>query len=814
MASEASDLQAEIPKELNGRFTIEAKIVERPSCIVFRGIDKDLGNRNVAIKVFIDRPLGKSEWIAAFEREISLLRAASHPSLVPIIAGGQASDWLYIVMELIEGKTLRDYLKDRPGPLDCAAAVELTTQICAGLKEIHEKNGFHGHIDSRAVLFKGDEPRLAGYYPHVVSEIQKSVTSSGRLIVDPAYISPDQINGEGSVDGRADIYSVSILLYEMLTGQKPFVADNPMQLAMMRLSKNPEPPRKFNPAVSALVDAAVMKGLARDRNQRFATIGDFVDALTGGKKPVKNPLLGAAGEPSERLGNTETIAVSMSTDSIKHILAAHESKRAEKAAAPKDTNAIATATGMKAADDLSGAATVMGLKVDDALKASFIVMNGDNRGKRYLVERPQIMIGSDSGCDICLSGKGVPPRYAIVVQRNGEFFVGPLSSTPVSVNDNTTSGSDEIQLKRGDVVHCGPHQLRYVAPGEVFTLRDAVADRVVDRPPNKLPRVLAVLAIVVTLVCAGVFVMYRQSVEAHQAQARRMADSKRRQQKDLIEHLRMEGDEFFKKGALMDPPDANARKRFEQILEIDSEDMYARRRLSEIDERILALTEQEAKRRQFADRIAKLTEDGKRLFAAGKYITPAGASARDAFQEVLRLDPENENAKKQLAEINRVLNDLVGQINGLLAKAHEYMEAQQYVTPPGENAKETIDRISAIDPNNKDAHDLMIEMAARLLMDGNRFRAELKPDEMKQAYTTAQAIGVDPEYVSKKLQGIDTIKRSKGSIVIIDTSQTKDAKENSRYLSMAEIEQKMNLLQVQGYGSSKDKKQQLYEIKH
>ena len=381
MASEASDLRADIPKELSGRFIVGDKMVERPSCYVYRGVDKELGDRPVALKIFVDKALGRQEWIDAFDKEIAILRAASHPSLVPIIAGGCDHGWFYIAMELLEGKTLRDYLKENTGPINPDTAIEIVSQLCAGLKEIHEKNGYHGHIDSRAVLFKGEEVRLAGYYPHVMSEMQKTMTSTGRLIVDPAYVSPDQISGGGQIDGRADIYAVSVLLYEMLTGQKPYVADSPMQLAMMRLSKDPEPPRKLNPNVPPLVDAAVIKGLARDRNHRFSTVADFVDAMTGGKKPVKNPLLAAMGaEEGDRLTGTETIAVSMSTDSIKQILQGHEVKHRSARPAVEATATITWAKAVKG--DLSGVATSTGLKVDNSLKGSFMVTRCDDKGKR------------------------------------------------------------------------------------------------------------------------------------------------------------------------------------------------------------------------------------------------------------------------------------------------------------------------------------------------------------------------------------------------------------------------------------------------
>jgi len=813
----------EIPKELAGRFIVGEKIAERPSCHVFRGVDKELGDRPVAIKIFADRPNDKHEWIEAFEKEVSILRAASHPCLVPIISGGHDRGWFYIAMELMEGKTLRDYLKGIQAPIETAAAIEMISQICAGLKEIHEKSGYHGHIDPRAIFFKGDDVRLAGYYPHVLNEIEKQTTATGRLTVDTAYIAPDQISGAGSVDGRADIYAVSLLLYEMLTGERPFKGDNPMQLAMVRMAKDPEPPRKLNPSIPPLIDAAIMRALSRDKNQRFANVEEFVDALTGGKKPTKNPLLEAMGPEGERLGNTQTIAVSMSTDAIKHILRAHESQKpkavpqavtASSTMLAEDISVMGTQTEQKAVDTISGAATMMGMKVDNTLKASFILISGNERGKKFVLERPQVMFGSDSGCDFRFEGRNIPPRYAIVVNRNGEFYAGPLSASPIIVNGEELEGSEEVKLNRGDVLEIGEYKLRFVAPGEVFTLKEDIADRVIDRPKSKTPKILATVAILGVVLCGTILYLYRQGVISRDRQSKIAAEAKKKKQRAFIDELRQQGDEFFANDVLIEPVDNNARQRFEQIIELDPEDSYAKRRLAEIDERVHTLAEQNARRRQFSERIAKLVSDGEMYFKKGNFISPPGSNARDSFQEALRLDPTNDVAQKRLAEINKALSDLVGQVAGWLQRAKDYTDMTQYVNPPGQNAKEMIDLVLGVDPANVEAKNLLIEMAARAIMDGDAARAALNPDGMKKSFLEAQALGVDPDFIQKKLQGIDTIKRSKGDVVIIDTSKAfSDSvkKNDAKYLNMEEIQKRINILQVQGY-SPKGKEKRLFEI--
>lgn len=814
-----------VPQELGGRFVVGEKIAERPSCIVYRGADKELGNRPVAIKVFVDRPGDRPEWVEAFERETSALRLASHSCLVPIINGGCEGGYFYIAMELLEGMTMRDYLKARQTPMDGDLAVEFVSFLAAGLQEIHEKGVYHGHIDSRAVLFKGSELRLAGYYPPVIDQIQKGMTTQGRLTNDPAYIAPEQISSESGVDGRADIYALSVLLYEMVAGVKPFVAENPMQLAILRLTKQPDSPRKHNPAISPLLDAAILKGLARVPAQRFATVEAYVDAITGGKRPSKNPLLDALGDEAAAFSGTQTIAVSMSTDAIKHILMEHESKiRSEKMAKiigkppepEPDTSAAAVTAAAAAANsaepDTSVASTVMGMKAQPASLGALVVTAGPEYGRRLPLERTQTMIGSDSGCALVLTGKGVPPRYAIIVRRDDAFFVGALSGTPVVVNGKDLPGSEEARLARGDTLSVGEHQIRFIAPGEVFTLQEKVADRVIDRPQSRLPRLLATAAVTLVLICGGLFYTYQQNLTARQNQLRAAGEKKKRERGELIAQLRKEGDDLFQKGSLVEPIDANATKRFQQILELDPEDTYAKRRLAEITDRIKAMAELDERRKQSADKIQKLLSDGARLFKAGAYVSPQGASARDAYQEALRLDPGNATAQQQLAEINRVLNDLTGELSRLMEGAKANIEERHYIEPADDNARSKIDRILSLDPANAEAKGWIIEMAARSLVEGDIAKKLKKPEEMRRAYLTAQSLGVDPAIIKRKLEGIKTIEQSTSSIVIVESSQGNSTKQDSRYLNMNDIDQRISALTARNYRGMNDVDRRVYEV--
>ncbi len=805
------------PQEVSaGRFIVETKLVERPSSVVFRGRDRQLGDRPIAIKFFIDRPDHNQEWIDAFEREITLLRNTSHKYLVPIIAGGIAGNWFYIAMELIEGLTLREYLKGLDAPMDSKIAIDIISKIAEATKEIHEKNSYHGHMDSRSIMFKGKEPRLAGYYPHILSKIHQSQTSTGRLLVDPGYIAPEQISSSEQIDGRADIYALGILLYEILTLQKPFNAANPMQLAMLRMVNEPQSPQKLNSQIPSLLDAAILKALARNPQDRFSSVAEFLDALRGGKPLIKNPLFEAVENENERILGTETIAVSMSNAAIKEILKEHERKSRQEKDIKIKTEPKQTAQKPMAkpasSEPLEVDSTMIGMKVDRLLKATMVVVSEKSFGNKYDLGDKQILIGSDSACGIPLPGKNIPAHSAIIVNKNSNYYLSALSPN-IKINGKPAVISEEYALMRGDIVECADYQLRYVAPGEVFTLQKDVAERIIDKPKNKFSKYLGISAAVALIVCGFLFYSYKNNLFLAQNAQVKNQEAKKLMRKELIDKFRKEGDEFFKEGKLIEPPEANARKRFEQIIELDAYDTYARRRLAEIEDRVQLLNQQANKHKLTSERIEKLLQQAEQYFKAGKYITPPGANAKEIYEEIIKYDTENEVAKKQLIEINSILGDLVSRINELIATAKSYIDKKQYVSPEGENAKELIDQILAIDPENEDAHKLLIEMAALAIIEGDQAKANLKADQMKQSYLIAQAVGVDPVFIKSKMQGADIISRSKSSVVIVDTGESEaNQKSNSAYLNMAEINKRISILQLQAEVKNPSTKSQFFEV--
>lgn len=431
---------------------------------------------------------------------------------------------------------------------------------------------------------------------------------------------------------------------------------------------------------------------------------------------------------------------------------------------------------------------------------SFIVLNGERRGQKYWLGNKQTMIGSDPSCDIALSGKGVASRYAIVVEREEKYFIGALSPSGLVINDEKIQGAEDVALTRGDVLSVGEHKLRFVEPKEVFTLQDDVADRVVDRPESNLPKILAISALALVAVGLVVFSMFKSTVTEKKDISAQRAVKEAAERKELIAKLRKEGDEFLKAGALVEPIGKNARHRFEQVLEVEPDDAYAKQRLLEIEERVKALKAQSERREQLAQRIGKLLDDGDRYFQAKRYISPPGANAKEVYQEAMRIDPSNEVAKNRLAEIDKILKDLVGRVNTLIAEARDYRREGQFVAPPGENAYELLAQVLEVDRGNAEARDMIYGMAAQSIVDGDHAKSAAQLKEMRKHYLTAQALGVDPAYIKPRIKGTDLIRKSRSSMIFVDRKGKDDSGKkggSGKYLDSTELERRVAEYQLQ-----------------
>ncbi|MCB0324151.1 MAG: protein kinase [Bdellovibrionales bacterium] len=813
---------------LANRFKIGEQLISRPTCTVYAAVDTASDNEPVVVKFFSDTPEIGDPYRKQFEDEVARLLAvtdAKPTALAHVRAGGVEGGVFYLVMQRLSGTTLRDTLKSLPnGRFDVAQALSITEQLAIALQTLHDAGLYHGHLDSRAIMLKDAEVKLAGYCPQAVEQSQVGRTSLGGHLIDPAYIAPEQLKGGSDgkkVDHRADIYSLSVLVFEMLTGKKPFLSSNPVQTAMQRLTENPPSAAALNPELSSLMDAALAKGMSREPADRFGRVIDLFDALaskfSGGTTRLSSDSAAATGffqaastDSEPRV--TETVAGGMSSERIKEMLAAVNATApapaAEHSPDPEpaqpsvvETPGVGGAPQSEPPLENDGRTIIGGV---DAIQipATLMVTRGPLRGKKFTLDKEQLMVGSDAGCPIRLEGKGVPARYAIVLKRGRSYATAALSAEGLDINGNHIEHSDEIALQRGDVLSVGEYQLRFIEPGEVFTLNDESVDRVLDRPKSRVNSIVKIVTGVLALLCLMIFFVYYQSNADREAAAKQKAKSEQLKKKEVIAKLRLEGDEFLKEGKLIQPVGANARTRFQQILELDPDDTYAKRRVAEISERVDELREKRKRYEQNAKEIKRLFADAKEYLNQKNYISPPGANAKDAYESILRLDPDNKRAKKQLERIDSLLRLLVGEVNELLAKAKEYFDKGQIVSPEEGNAFSTVKQIFAINPNNKEAQELLLDMAAKSIYQGDLAKAKADAKGMKQGYLTAKVLGADPDFLAPRLRGLELIQKSTGSVIIYDGRETQDkeAPKNAEgvYLDSAEIEKRISALKLRG----------------
>ncbi|MEX0690273.1 MAG: protein kinase [Gemmatimonadales bacterium] len=297
------DLLQRLQVALTGRYLIQRELGRGGMAIVY--LARDLRHdRPVALKVL------ESEWAGAvgperFLREIAVTARLDHPHILPVLDSGEAGSCLYYVMPLVEGESLRDRLaREKQLPLD--DALRIAGDVADALSYAHSHDVVHRDIKPENILLAGGHARVAdfGIARAVSAAGARTLTATGLAIGTPAYMSPEQAAGERDLDGRADIYALGCVLYEMLAGEPPFTGPTAQAILARRLTDPVPRLRNVRESVPAEVDHAVAKALARVPADRFSTAADFAAALVvppdalpsrrGVRTRSRNAIIGAA----------------------------------------------------------------------------------------------------------------------------------------------------------------------------------------------------------------------------------------------------------------------------------------------------------------------------------------------------------------------------------------------------------------------------------------------------------------------------------------------------------------------------------------
>ena len=271
-------------KILGNRYEIIEKAGNGGMATVYRAEDKVL-KRNVAVKVLKDEFTTDEEFIKRFEIEAQSAARLTHPNIVSIYDVGSEDNLYYIVMELIRGKTLKEIIVEERGPLPWKWSVNVAIQIASALEMAHKNNIVHRDIKPHNIIITEDGIAKVTDFGIAKAVSNSTITAFGTTIGSVHYFSPEHARG-GFTDAKSDLYSLGVVMYEMVTGRVPFDADTPVSVALKHMQEEPEEPIELNPNLPSAVNRIIMKALKKDTTLRYQTATDMLADL---RQALKNP---------------------------------------------------------------------------------------------------------------------------------------------------------------------------------------------------------------------------------------------------------------------------------------------------------------------------------------------------------------------------------------------------------------------------------------------------------------------------------------------------------------------------------------------
>ena len=258
-----------------GRYEIKAEIGRGGMATVYHAFDPRF-EREVAIKVLPREMLHDPQFRTRFEREAKTIAMLEHPAIVPVYDFGEEEGQPYFVMRYMTGGALTDRMKHGPMPIQEVA--HIFERLAPALDEAHAKGIIHRDLKPGNILFdQYGEPYISDFGIAKIAAAQTNVTGSA-IIGTPAYMSPEQAQGE-NIDGRSDIYSLAVILFELLTGQQPYQGDTPMSVVVKHITDPVPHILDVKPDLPPAIGAVIDKAMAKDRDQRFSTVKKLTEAL-------------------------------------------------------------------------------------------------------------------------------------------------------------------------------------------------------------------------------------------------------------------------------------------------------------------------------------------------------------------------------------------------------------------------------------------------------------------------------------------------------------------------------------------------------
>jgi len=261
---------------VGNRYEIISQLGGGGMALVYKARDTLL-NRQVTVKILRSEHTGDEGFISNFRKEAQAVAKLSHPNIVNVYDVGKEGDTQFIVMEYVEGRNLKQFIKEQ-GRLPLNQAADIARQICDGLQDAHTNGIVHRDIKPHNILVTDNgKVKVADFG---IAQIMSSVTltNSGTIVGSVHYFSPEQARGDAT-GAKSDIYAVGVVLYEMVTGKVPFEGETPIAVALKHIQEKPLPPSKLNAQVSPELERIILRAMEKEVTMRYKTAGDMARDL-------------------------------------------------------------------------------------------------------------------------------------------------------------------------------------------------------------------------------------------------------------------------------------------------------------------------------------------------------------------------------------------------------------------------------------------------------------------------------------------------------------------------------------------------------
>ena len=261
---------------LSNRYELLERVGGGGMAFVYRARDLRL-NRIVAVKILSPHFTSDEDFVRKFRREAQAAASLSSPSIVGVYDVGQDGDVHYIVMEFLHGKTLKQVLNEN-GPLEVSEVLQIGRQIAEALQVAHKHGVIHRDIKPHNIMLTADGHVKVTDFGIARAVTASTLTETGAMVGSVHYISPEQARG-GIVGEKSDIYSLGVVLYELLTGQVPFAGDSMFSIALKHLQEQPRSVRELDPNIPVAVEQIVQKAMSKDQASRYQTAEELASDL-------------------------------------------------------------------------------------------------------------------------------------------------------------------------------------------------------------------------------------------------------------------------------------------------------------------------------------------------------------------------------------------------------------------------------------------------------------------------------------------------------------------------------------------------------